>query len=392
MPNDVREGLDADGASLANWRASPWNRWAFRNIPELLPVAEIGAGTRRPLIDAHSAAFDDFRLDRPGGVSLDLDGFLTATATDGLVVLRDGKVLLETYANGMTRDTRHILMSATKAMSGLVAGALVGAGKLDVDAPVSDYVPEIAFSGWQDATVRDLLDMRTGIVLDVEASRAYQAAANWDPVTPEEAGATLHDFLANTPPAAGPHNGPFHYTSANTDLLGWVMERAGDAPFARIASDLLWRPSGAASPAFITLDRAGSPRCTGGLCATVRDFARIGWMVSDGGVADGTQVIPEAWIDDILTGGDRQAWATGEWGKAFGAIGRDMSYRAGWYVTGARPGSMFAMGIHGQNLFIDQETGVVVAKVSSQHNPIDYQAMGIIHAAVPVLRELALRA
>lgn len=380
------------GASLANWRSSPWNRWSFRNIPEILPVAEIAAGAPRTLIDAHSAVFDDFQLDRPGGVTLDLAGFLAATATDGLVVLRDGWVLLEAYANGTERDTRHILMSATKAMTGLIAGALVGAGRLDVEAPVAEYVPEVEFSGWQDATVRNLLDMRTGVIPDLETTHAYTAAANWDPFTPDEAEANLHDFLTTLPPAAAPHGGPFRYVSANTDLLGWVLERAGGRPFAELASDLFWKPAGAERAALITLDRAGAPRCTGGLCATVRDFARIGWMVSDGGRVDGREVVPARWIDDILTGGDREAWASGEWGKAFGAIGRDMSYRAGWYVTGARPSSMFAMGIHGQNLFIDQQTRVVIAKVSSQHNPIDYQAMGVIHAAVPVLRELALKA
>ncbi|ATQ41803.1 serine hydrolase domain-containing protein [Caulobacter mirabilis] len=384
-------GADPAAASLANWRSSPWSRWAFRNIPRILPVGEIAAGAPRALVETPSA-FEGFRLDRPDGTTLDLEGFLTATATDGMVVLRDGRILFEIYRNGLDPETPHIVMSATKSLSGLVAGALAGAGRLDVEAPVSDYVPEVAFSGWQDATVRDLLDMRTGVILDPEGQRAYQAAANWDPYAPDEAGANLHDFLTTLPPAAGPHGGPFRYTSPNTDLLGWVMERAGGRPFVELASDLLWRPAGAERSALITLDRAGAPRCTGGLCATVRDFARVGWLVVDGGVRDGAQVFPAGWIEDLLTAGDRQAWADGEWGEAFRHVSREMSYRAGWYVTHDRPGSMFAMGIHGQNLFVDRESRVVVAKVSSQNSPIDAKAIALAHAALPLLRDLALRA
>lgn len=388
MDPDEQHGADRPrDVSLANWRGSPANRWAFRNIPALLPVARIAAAPGAPLVEA-PAAFDGFRLDLRGGASMDLDGFLEATATDGMIVLRDGCIVHESYRNGLDRDTPHILMSATKSVVGLLAGVLHGRGLLDVDAPVADYVPEVGLSGWQGVCVRHLLDMRSGVILDEAGQRDYQAAANWDPVPPELADANLHGFMETMGPAAAPHGGPFRYVSANTDLLGWVLERAAARPFADLASDLLWKPLGAQHDAFITLDRNGSPRCTGGLCTTLRDFARLGAMVVEGGQG----IVPASWIDDILTAGDRQAWATGEWGKAFAFAGDEMSYRSSWYVTHDRPGAMFAMGIHGQNLFVDRQSGVVVAKFSSQNNPIDYQAIGLAHMALPRLIELALAA
>jgi CubicO group peptidase (beta-lactamase class C family) len=99
------------------------------------------------------------------------------------------------------------------------------------------------------------------------------------------------------------------------------MEQANGESFADLASRLLWGPLGAEQPAFITLDPDGAPRCTGGYCATVRDFARLGQLMVDGGRRGEVQVVPPALIDDIAAGGDPQAWATGEWGQVFGFTG-----------------------------------------------------------------------
>ena len=172
--------------------------------------------------------------------------------------------------------------------------------------------------------------------------------------------------------------------SANTDLLGWVIERATGKSFAALVSHLLWQPMSAEDAASITLDRQGLPRCTGGLCTTVRDLARIGQLMLTRGRRDGRQIIPRSWLDDIARNGDRNAWKQGEFAAAFGA--RDMSYRSGWYVINDEPRTVFAMGIHGQNLFVDQANRLVIAKLSSQHSPIDPGAMALTHRAVAEIR------
>ena len=383
---------ESAGATLANWRAAPFSGWAFHLVRDLLPVADIAAGATPSVLVEDPQTFDAFRLDF-AGVSLDLPAFLEATATDGLIILRGDRIVFEAYRGGTTVETPHILMSATKAVVGLMAGILQREDLLDIDAPVSTYLPKMATTAYAGARVRDLLDMRSGVTLDEIQEHAYAVASNWDPVAPGEAGVTLHGFLGGLATRDGTApGGPFRYISANTDLLGWVMEVATGRPFADLVSDLLWKPLGAAHGAFITLDRAGSPRCTGGLCATVRDFARIGAMVAAGGRVGNVQVVPAAWIHDLLSGGDREAWKTGEWGPAFRSISREMSYRAGWYVTHDRPGTMFAMGIHGQNLFVDRENGVVIAKVSSQDQRTDHRALALTHRAEPLLRTLALNA
>lgn len=136
---------DAEPAiSLADWRTAPASRSAFHRVRELMPTAEIAApASPSPLPDA-AQPLADVEVALPGGRRLDLEAALTATFTDALVVLRRGEVVLERYAGGTTAATPHIVMSATKAVTGLVAAMLAAEGVLDEEAPIARYVPEIS--------------------------------------------------------------------------------------------------------------------------------------------------------------------------------------------------------------------------------------------------------
>jgi len=369
------------GTDLSTWRTAPFSRWAFHHVREIVPVADIdpaaGDGWTLPVAPQ---SLDGFGLRAPDGSLLDLDDFLSATATDALVVLLNGRIVHESYGHGMAERTPHIIMSATKSVVGLIAGMLQAQGVLDVEAPVSDLVPEIAATAWRGATLRHLLDMRTGVVLDAAQLRAYDLATGWSPAAAGEVQGDLHSFFATLAAPWHPHGGPFRYVSANTDLLGWAIERATGKDFATLASELLWQPLGAADAACITIDPKGAPRCTGGLCMTARDLARIGQLIVEGGRRGDRQILPLAWIDDIARNGDREAWQHGEFAPGF--AGMTMSYRGSWYVIHDAPEMIFAMGIHGQNLFVDRTNGLVVAKLSSQAHPIDHQAIMLTHRAV----------
>ena len=384
-------GVDGGGpVDLSNWRRPPFNRWAFRNIRAILPTDPVPAPRDAwALPVASTRPLDDFELRGAGGAALDLDAFLRASATDAIVVLHEGRVVFEAYGNGNAPRDRHILMSATKSVMGLLAGILVERGDLGVDDLASDHVPEVAATAYRGATVRHLLDMRTGVVLDAAQGHAYVAAANWDPVEPADASWNLHAFFTGLSAPHADHGGPFRYVSANTDLLGWVIERAAGRSVATLLSTLLWQPMGAAVEAAITLDRAGAARCTGGLCASARDFARLGQLVAQGGRREGVAIVPEAWIEDIAHNGDRNAWRKGEFAAAFGL--RAMSYRSGWYVTHDEPTVISAMGVHGQNLFVDRANRIVVAKLSSFASPIDGAASALTHRAVDEIRRCLLR-
>jgi len=374
-------------ADRSNWRTAPHSRWAFHHVRELMPVADIAhdpASIRALAVTPRSLA--GFSLTTGGDRTLSLDEALAATGSDGIVVLKDGAVVYEAYWNGMDAATPHILMSATKSVTGLVAGVLAARGVLDLDAPVSAYVPETAATPYEDATLRQMLDMRTGVRLDPVQQAAYLAATGWEPPSPQPA--DLHEFFATLSGPSPDHGGPFAYVSPNTDLLGWAIEQAAGRSFAELVSELLWRPMGAADAAFITTDDRGAARCTGGLNATVRDFARLGLLVSEDGQRDGREALPTSLIDDIAANGDAQAWATGEFAAGF--RGMTMRYRGGWYVIDDAPQTLFAMGIHGQNLFVDRANRIVVAKVSSWAQPIDFRAIALTHRLYDEIRRVLL--
>lgn len=273
-------------------------------------------------------------------------------------------------------------MSASKSIVGLIVGALQRDDRFDVGALVAGYMPELANSPYRDATIRDLIDMRTDVVLDETAQQDYGAATGWEPIGSGASSRSLQDFFERLTGPAAAQGGPFRYVSASIDLVGLAIERATGQSFASLVSDLLWKPIGAERDAYVTVDRAGSPRCTGGLCMTARDLARVGQLVLDAGRCGSTQVVPEAWIADIASNGDRDAWKQGEWAASFASIGTEMSYRSGWYVIDGEPKTLFAMGIHGQNLFVIPSSGIVIAKLSSQASFIDYEAVSLTHRAV----------
>ncbi|KPG00403.1 6-aminohexanoate hydrolase [Rhodopseudomonas sp. AAP120] len=390
MPTETSSSPDAasgemPAATLANWRTPPFSRWAFQHVDELIATERIANAVDDfwPLRTA-LRSFDDFRVRAQGGETLDFAGFLEATATDALVIVHDGAIVCEHYANGMTAQTPHIIMSASKSITGLVAGILAERGTLNLDAEVTTLLPEIAATAYRGATLRQMLDMRTGIVLDLDATRDYAAAAGWDALAPDQPPSDLKSFYQRLAIKPQPHGGSFRYTSANTDLLGWAIERASGRRFAQLVSELIWQPLGAEQPASVTLDRGGLARATGGFSMTARDFARIGQMMLDGGARDGRAIVPRTWVDDLWQHGDRAAWHTGEWQKLFPY--RSMSYRGGWYVVDDEPRMMFAMGIHGQNLFVDPAHRLVIAKLSSQGAAVDNAAWAVTHRALPELR------
>jgi CubicO group peptidase (beta-lactamase class C family) len=335
-------------------------------------------------------AFERLRITGANGKSLTLEQALEATSTDGLVVLHKGAIVLERYFNGMTQRSPHILMSVSKSLLGLVAGVLVGQGVLNVAQLVTDVIPEIRNTAWAQATVMQLLDMRTGVAFNEDYLAAsgpiiaYRKAAGWNPLGLGEAPSDLRAFLRELREVDGPHGGHFCYVSPNTDLLGWLIERVSGKRYADLVSELLWQPIGAADSGYISVDRLGAPRAAGGICATTRDLARVGQMLIEGGVHRARQVVPAAWLDMIANDGDAEAWAAGNMVSYYPGV--PIHYRAKWYVERSVPRVLFCLGIHGQNLFVDSKHSLVIAKFSSQPDPLNVANITLTGELVRALR------
>ncbi len=163
--------LSAPGqpVTLENWLSPPFNRWSFQHVRELIPTARIsrGDGPPWPLPSGPGGDLEDLRFPvEPGELAPDgtltVGELLSRTYTDGFLVIQRGRVVAERYFNGLRPDVPHLLMSVSKSVTGLVAGALATAGHLDVTAPAEAVVPELRGTSFAGATVRDLLDMRAG--------------------------------------------------------------------------------------------------------------------------------------------------------------------------------------------------------------------------------------
>jgi CubicO group peptidase (beta-lactamase class C family) len=355
--------------TLANWQDPPFNRWAFRHMRELIPSHPIPAGPPASL-PASATALDlgHVAVTRLDGSAATVADVLADTYTDAFLALHDGQVVAERYYAGMTAGTRHLLMSVSKSVLGCTAGVLAGRGLLDLRAPVTAYVPEVGDSGYAGATIRDLLDMRTGVAfretytaLDAEV-RVMERSMGWRPALPgDPAGA--YQYLA-TLGSAGPHGGEFSYRSADSDMLGWACERVSGVRLADLISALIWQPIGAEHDGEITCDPLGSAIPDGGISATARDLARFGQMLVDVGVAQGRTVVPEAWLDDVRRPGPGVR-------EAFASTDNEYVLPGGWYrsqfwvIPGPGGPVLVCLGIHGQLIYADRAARTVVVKMSS---------------------------
>lgn len=364
--------------TLANWRTQPFNHWAFHHVREIVPSAEIANDP------ANVWSLEEAPKE------IDLGDAVTGMANDALVILKDGKLVHDSYRRGMGPSDPHILMSVSKSMLGLVAGTCAARGELAEDDLITDHLPELSATAYAGATVRNALDMRVGVQFDEDYTAtsgpiiAYRQAANWNPVPAGAEPYDLRSFQSLMTEADGPHGGRFHYVSPVTDLLAWLLERASGIRFADLVSQRLLAPMGAERPGYITVDRKGGARGAGGLCLTARDLARVGQLMLQGGARDGAQIIPGAWIADILSGGDRTAWDTGDFADKF--PGLPMSYRSKWYVHHGDDPLIHGLGIHGQYLFIDPKRQLSIAWFSSEDAPVDPAWLAHVFGAIQNIR------
>ncbi|MER8808933.1 beta-lactamase family protein [Mesorhizobium australicum] len=368
---ETRYGFRRNEVLLSNWRVSPFNRWSFQNLGELVPTARVAAAPGA--VEARQRDMDGLLGEKVTVATAPetVAEFLLRSSTDAVTVMKGGKITGDWFAPHMEFGARHIIFSISKSVTAIIAGILEGEGVFDPEAPVTDYIPEAAGSAYGDASVRHVLDMSVSLdfeeaYLDPESAFArYRRATLWNPGGGTE---SLREFILTLQRLAEPHGQTFRYRSPNSDLLGLLLERASGQRFTDLMREKLWLPLGAVSEASVGVDMEGTARAAGGISVTPRDLARIGEMLRQGGTANGHRIVPEAWVRDTTsTGGSNEAWRRGTMVSLF-PNGR---YRNKWYQTGHENGAYCGIGIHGQWLYVDPSTEVVIAKMSSQPEPVD---------------------
>ncbi|MGE8365583.1 serine hydrolase domain-containing protein [Cupriavidus sp.] len=345
----------------------PRSRWSFSHIRELVPTASVWHGRGPAAVlpraehDIGSVAFTE-----ADGTRRTFSDMLGLTYTDGILVMHKGRVVYEKYFGALDDHTPHIAMSVTKSFVGTLAAMLVADGKLDPAAPVTRYLPEMAGTAYGDATVREVMDMTVGV--KYSENYADPKAEIWDysraggmmPREPGYAGPkTFYEFLA-TLKKEGEHDQAFAYKTVNAEVLAWIVKRVSGQSLAKLLSERVWQKMGAENDAYFMVDSIGSESGGGGLNTTLRDLARFGETMRNGGRYNGQQVIPAEVVADIRRGGDRAKFA-----KAGYATLPGWSYRSMWWVSNDDHGVFEARGIHGQRIYIDPKAELTIVRYAS---------------------------
>ena len=353
---------------LRDWDRAPWNRWTFQNIRTCVPTEEIACGETAlqweiALQDLTKVDFTSF-----GGTLMNVADFLDGYI-DGFLVAHRGHIIHESYHNGMTRQTLHLAMSVSKSITSTIAGILIEQEKIDPAELVTTYVPELSTTGWEGATLQQVLDMTTGVSFeedyddpDCDIARLEVAAA-WKP-RPEGIDTldwpdTTWDLIMTLKECDAVHGERFHYRSIETDLLGILISRVAGQTLAQAISENLWRPMGAETTANITVDWQGTALADGGISATLRDFARFGQTLLDDGRAGNRQVIPKAWIDDIRSGDH------GRFDNKSREFMPNGLYRNMFWIRDETQPTHMSLGIYGQFIYVAPEQDLVVVCLST---------------------------
>jgi CubicO group peptidase (beta-lactamase class C family) len=361
---------------LANWRTAQFLQWSFQHVREILPTARVsrGSGMIAEIPEALGSLVD-IVIPRVSDGTTTFGEVVGTTYTDGFMVMHDGRIIAEEYRGGMGPDALHALMSVTKSLVGTVAAVLVDRAALDPTAPLTAYIPELAVSGYAGATVRHIFDMRSGIIFSEDylnpqsEIRRLEQCIGWSPRADPNMPGSMYDFLV-TLRQGSPHGGPFAYRSCETDVLGWVCERASGARMPELMSDLVWSRLGVEHDADMTIDSAGTAVHDGGLSTTMRDLARFGQLLlEEGRSLTGERVLPASWIRDTFNGDpdSREAFASSPTDTRMpGGM-----YRNQFWVPYADREILLCLGIHGQMVYVNPAASMVGVKLSSWPVPQD---------------------
>ncbi|MET4328686.1 CubicO group peptidase (beta-lactamase class C family) [Bradyrhizobium sp. i1.15.2] len=343
----------------------PQIRWSLSHMRELGPTANVWRGPGAP------SQFE--RVDRTSEIEAltfaDLDGrtrrfedALFDTYADGILVLHRGRIVYERYFGELEPHLPHACHSVTKSYTGSLAAAFVHEGVLDDSKMIPHYLPELRGTAWDDATLRQVMDMHTGldyneIYADERSSvRVLGRACGRRPRPAGYDGPrTLCDYL-RTVRKEGAHGESFAYKTVNSEVMTWVMTRVTGRSFTQLMHERLWAPLGCEEDGYVSVDPAGTQMGGGGMCATLRDVARFGELMRREGEWNGKQLIPAAVVHDVQKG-DHPA--------RFVSLGVTRSYRSQWWVTHDELGAFQASGIHGQRVYIAPKAEMVVARFAS---------------------------
>lgn len=346
-----------DGAMLPDLAVS-----TYRNIDRLFPTHRIKAGDHPYALPKSDKQLPNVRF-TVGDKKYDLYDFVALDSITAMLVLKDGKIVFETYQRGNTEKTRWMSMSIAKSITSTLAAAAIKDGLIKgLDAQVVDYVPELKGSAYEGVTVRDVLMMSSGVkwnetYTDPASDRRALLKAQISQ-KPRSAMA----LMASLPRAAEPGTANT-YSTGETQVLGEIVRGAVKMPLADYLSQKIWQPFGMESDARWWLDSPDGVEIGGsGISATLRDYGRFGLFFMNGGKINGTSILPEGWVKEATLPTKLKG-------------GKSLDYGYMWWTAWTEPsmkdGAYSAVGIQGQNIYINPANNVVIVTFGAQPKPVD---------------------
>ncbi len=307
----------------------------------------------------------------PLALPIDLDAYMASQRSAAIVVLQGGKLRLERYGLGFDKAGRWTSFSVAKSLTSTLVGAALRDGFIkSMDDKVSDYIPDLKGSAYDDVSVRQLLTMTSGVRWNENYADPNSDVAQFNNHQPEKGVDALVSYMRKLPREA-PAGTRWHYSTGETNLVGLLVTQATKKPLADYLYEKVWNPVGMGQEATWLLSKTGQE--ISGCCiqAATRDYARFGQFILDGAKVNGVSIVPDGWLHDATT---RQT--------LIGQPERGYGYQ--WWTYD--DGSFAARGIFGQGIFIDPQRQLVIASNANwsggASDPVASQAREAFYRAV----------
>jgi CubicO group peptidase (beta-lactamase class C family) len=318
---------------------------------------------RLPLLaKANIIEAGDDVLPMPKGMPLKLDGvdaFMQGQRTAGIVIVQDGKIRLERYGLGFDGNGKWTSFSVAKSLTSNLVGAAIKDGYIkSIDDKVTQYIPDMKGSAYDDVSIAQLLMMTSGVKWNEDYEDRNSDVARFNDHQAEPGIDVTVSYMRKLPREA-PAGTKWVYKTGETNLIGVLVSKATKKSVSQYLSEKIWAPFGMEQDASWLLGKTGHE--ISGCCiqASTRDFARVGLFMLAGGVVDGQSILPEGWIPKATT---KRAET--------GAAGQGYGYQ--WWTLD--DGSYQAQGIFGQGIFIDPKRKLVIASNGNWRTAIDEKA------------------
>ncbi len=353
----------------------------FRNLDQRFPSVKVATG------EVVFTLEEDLR-DLPGeyiylGERRSVSEFIEKTGTTGLLVAQSNHVLYEEYFNGYAATDRMITWSVSKSVISALIGIAIEEGYINgVHDLVTDYVPSLSASGYRDVTIKDVLQMSSGIGFN-EDYFDRNSDVNQMGARSLGLGGSLEDLIISLESERTP--GTYNqYVSSDTQVLGLILREATGIGIAEYTQEKLWKPAGMEFDGYWLTDSTGVESAFGGFNASLRDLARFGILYLNDGFLMDQQIIPQQWVKDSIKT-DAAHLIPGENPNSDWVVG----YGYQWWIPEGAENDYLAMGIYGQALYINLDRGIVIVKTSAYKN-YDMDGEEVELESIEFFRHLAL--